>query len=249
MININNFWPNAAVQGHFFGTTHPMVSAKYYEQDADLLAANNATVERFAQLYNRPFDSFKHCQLNFTDHVVVVESVAQTTSTVVADSMVTNNPDVSLLMLTADCVPLMLHDPIAKVIGLVHVSRLNVHLPILENTLAAMQNLGAKTDTIKGLIGPCVAQCNFEIWLEFGDAMCANYPMLKSCFAPNVNPQKTYLDVGQATKLILAQSGVSHVQDVGCDTYPENNGYFSYRRNTHQGAQTPWRNVSVIGLR
>jgi polyphenol oxidase len=242
-ISIQNFWPESTVQGHFFGTTHPMVSAKYYEQDADLLAANNATVERLAQLYNRPFDSFKHCQLNFTDHVVVVESVEQTTANIIADSMVTNNPDVSLLMLTADCAPLMLYDDTSQTIGLVHVSMRNLHLPIIEKTLAAMQ-----AKNIKALVGPCIAAQNFEIGQEFAAKILHAYPFLQSCFGAHANPQKTYLDIAQATKLILGQNGVTNVQDVGCDTYALQADYFSYRRNTHQGAQTPWRNVSVIGL-
>jgi copper oxidase (laccase) domain-containing protein len=251
MITINKFWPNAAVQGHFFGTDHPMANvkhgAKYYEQNAQLLAANNATVERLAQLYNRPFDSFKHCQLNFIDQVVVVEHAAQATSHIVADSMVTNNPEVSLLMLTADCAPLMLYDASTQTIGLVHISMRNLHLPIIEKTLAAM-----KAIHVQALIGPCIAQQNFEIGQEFAAQILQAYPFLKSCFGTHPSPEKTYLDLAQATQLILAQHSVAHVQHMGCDTYPQNNGYFSYRRNTHQGAQAPknlWRNVSVIGLK
>ena len=246
MINIKNFWPNAPVQGHFFGTNYPMTSAKYYEQDSDLLAHNNATVEAFAKLYNRPFESFKHCQLNFTDHVLVVESVAQATAHVVADGLVTRNPEVSLLMLTADCAPLILYDDTTQTIGLVHISMRNLHLPIIEKTLAAMQ-----AKNVKALIGPCIASQNFEIGQEFAAPILQAYPFLQSCFGTHSNPQKTYLDVGQATKLILVQNGVTNVQNVGCDTYANAQDYFSYRRNTHQGAQTPqtlWRNVSVIGL-
>src|SRR6185295_2226216 len=89
------------------------------------------------------------------------------------DAMVTATPGLALGILTADCAPVLLGDPQAKVIGAAHAGWKGAlgadERGVLEATLEAMEKLGAARDRIRAAIGPCISQTNYEVGWDFRD--------------------------------------------------------------------------------
>jgi YfiH family protein len=161
-----------------------------------------------------------------------------------ADGMVTNRPGLLLGIVTADCAPVLLADRAAGVIGAAHAGWRGAHGGVLENTVAAMERLGAERVRIAAAIGPAIAQPSYEVDAKFRE----NFePEDDAFFAPG-RPGHWQFDLaGYAAKRLRA-AGVGTVEALGLDTYADEDRFFSYRRATHRGEPTYGRQFSLIGL-
>lgn len=88
-----------------------------------------------------------------------------------ADGYVTNEPGVPLAVFTADCVPLLLQEPEAGVVGAIHCGWRPTVLDIVKHALEAMASLGAQTGSIRAAIGPCIRRCCFQTGPEVPEAV------------------------------------------------------------------------------
>jgi YfiH family protein len=79
------------------------------------------------------------------------------------DAIVTAEPGLALIALCADCVPVLLADPVAKVVGAAHAGRVGARVGILPAALAAMEKAGASIDRIEVLLGPVVCGECYEV--------------------------------------------------------------------------------------
>lgn len=82
------------------------------------------------------------------------------------DGFVTNCPGVPLAVFMADCIPVLLHDPVAGVIGAVHCGWRGSVQDILGAAAAQMRMLGARPEQIRAAIGPGIGDCCFEVGPE-----------------------------------------------------------------------------------
>ncbi|MCR5686579.1 MAG: peptidoglycan editing factor PgeF [Lachnospiraceae bacterium] len=87
------------------------------------------------------------------------------------DGYVTAEPGVPLAIFTADCVPLLLEDPVHKVIAAVHCGWRSTASDIEKNAIEAMAVLGAEPSDIRAAAGPAIDRCCFEVGPEVIDAM------------------------------------------------------------------------------
>ena len=85
-----------------------------------------------------------------------------------ADGLVTSTSGLAIGVLAADCMPWLLADPEAGVIGAAHGGWRGALAGVLENTVEAMEALGAERGNIRAALGPCLRQKNFEV----GRASC-----------------------------------------------------------------------------
>ena len=88
-----------------------------------------------------------------------------------ADALVTNQTGLTLTVFTADCVPVLLHDPVHGVIAAVHCGWRSSVADILGNTLREMNALGAQPENIRAAIGPAISACCFEVGPEVPEAL------------------------------------------------------------------------------
>jgi len=79
------------------------------------------------------------------------------------DALVTNRPGLALVALCADCVPVLLADPVAGVVGAAHAGRVGARVGVLPAVLAAMERAGASIDRIEVLLGPAVCGECYEV--------------------------------------------------------------------------------------
>jgi polyphenol oxidase len=168
------------------------------------------------------------------------------------DAMVTATPGLALGILTADCAPVLLADPQAKVIGAAHAGwkgalGQNGH-GILEASLEAMQKLGALKDRIIAVIGPSISQTNYEVGADFRDRFLELGLRNRRFFVPSDKEGHYRFDLAGYVAHRLRSAGAGTVEMLGVCTYPESNRYFSFRRATHAGEPDYGRQISAIVL-
>ena len=165
-----------------------------------------------------------------------------------ADGQVTSKPGIVLGVLTADCGPVLFADPEAGVIGAAHAGWKGAFDGVLENTIASMEQLGARRENIVASLGPSISQRNYEVGPEFYERFLARNPDWARCFAPSGKPGHYLFDLPALSVSRLAASGVK-AENLDICTYAEEERFFSYRRTTHRKEPDYGRQISAIMLR
>ena len=165
-----------------------------------------------------------------------------------ADALVTKTPGLALGVLAADCMPWLFYEPCARIIGAAHAGWRGALAGVLENTVAAMEKIGADRARILAAVGPCMRQQNFEVGLELIDAFEKRHAGAQQFFAPGVSDDKRQLDLVGFGKWRLHAVGAQAVDDVDVCTLGESEHYFSYRASKRAGAPDYGRNLSAIAL-
>jgi len=164
------------------------------------------------------------------------------------DAMVTATPGLALGILTADCAPVLLGDPKAKVIGAAHAGWKGALGGVLEATLEAMEKLGAQRMRIQAVIGPCISQDAYEVGWDFRDRFLELGLKQRRFFVPSDKEGHYRFDLSGYAAHRLTAAGAGSVESLGVCTYPPENGYFSFRRTTHAGEPDYGRQISAIVL-
>jgi len=179
---------------------------------------------------------------------VIVEKAWQPSEAPEADAAVTNVRGLALSVLTADCTPVLLADAKAGVIAAVHAGWKGAKGGIVENTIRAMEKLGAKAGDISAAIGPTISQRAYEVGAEFQAAFLAGDERNLKYFSqmPGGRP---HFNLPAFVKDRLALRGVTNVQDTSVCTYENESILFSYRRTCHRSEPDYGRQISAIVLR
>lgn len=164
------------------------------------------------------------------------------------DAMVTATPGLALGILTADCAPVLLADPRAKVIGAAHAGWKGALGGVLEATLEAMEKLGAQRMRIQAVIGPSISQDAYEVGWDFRDRFLELGLRNRRFFVPSDKEGHYRFDLPGYAAHRLTAAGAGSVESLGVCTYPPENGYFSFRRTTHAGEPDYGRQISAIVL-
>lgn len=163
-----------------------------------------------------------------------------------ADAMVTATGGITLGILTADCAPLLFHDPVAKVIGAAHSGWKGTLGNIAHQTIKAMQALGARPANITAAIGPCITADSYEVGPEFPAPFeAAGYGRF---FIPSRKAGHFMFDLKSCIHSQLAAAGVTNVNVLPNDTYKEEADFYSNRRATHRGEAGFGLQISAIRL-
>ena len=161
-----------------------------------------------------------------------------------ADALVTDRRDLLIGVATADCAPVLLADREGGVVGAAHAGWRGALGGILENTLAAMEALGARRTRILAAIGPAIAQASYEVDAALRDRFPAG---AHGFFVPGA-PGRWQFDLPGFVAASLREAGVGAVEDLAQDTYAAPGRFFSFRRATHRAEPSGGRQTSVIGL-
>lgn len=161
-----------------------------------------------------------------------------------ADALVTSHHGITLGIVTADCAPVLFADKAAGVIGAAHAGWRGAHGGVLENTLEAMEALGAQRDRICAVVGPTIAQRSYEVDDGFKQAF-AN--AANDFFVPG-KPGHWQFNLPAYIVSRLKGSEVGNILDLALDTYEQDNRFYSFRRATHRGQTNYGRQISMIAL-
>lgn len=137
------------------------------------------------------------------------------------DAMITDIPDLPLMVFTADCVPILLFDPVRRVAGAVHAGWRGTALGIVAKTVQKMVEVySCKVSDIVSAVGPCIDNCCFMTDRDVPDAITAALPGAEQFIAQN--GRKYSVDLKQINKLWLGTAGVTDIsvaeECTACDT-------------------------------
>lgn len=165
-----------------------------------------------------------------------------------ADAIVTRMRALAIGVTTADCGPVLLADPRARVIGAAHAGWRGALGGVVEATVEAMEQLGAERGDIRAVLGPMISQRNYEVGADFIARFAAEDPASNRFFVAAARDGYALFDLAGYVAARLARSGVRHVEDVGLCTYADPMRFFSYRRATHNAEDDYGRHVNAIAL-
>ncbi len=156
------------------------------------------------------------------------------------DALITNVPGVAISVRTADCIPVLLYDPVHKAVAAVHDGWRGTVQRLSQKVIAFMHDrYGTCAADVLAVIGPGIGPDSFQVGQEVVDEFAAaGFPMAeilsdrgpKAPTASDPMAGGLHIDLWRANEWLLQETGVSDIQVAGICTYKNNDRYFSARR-------------------
>jgi len=167
-----------------------------------------------------------------SDSIVIVDEMMDFNSPPECDALISNRPHVPLMVMSADCTPILMYDSTHNAIAAIHAGRAGALNEILPKTLEAMKaEYGTTSDTVMIFLGPSIQGCCYEV----NETIARETVEKGYSDALRREDTKVFLDVNTILLLQLHSLGVkkenievvNHCTSCQCDTY------FSYRADAH----------------
>ena len=148
----------------------------------------------------------------------------------IGDGLVTQSTQHALMMMTADCLPVVLGNAKGTEIANLHAGWRGLAGGIIENTVAEMQS-----QPTWAWMGAAISQPCFEIGTEVKIAFCNKYPELETAFKAGEQDGKFYADLYAIAHYILNLQGINIVLGGDQCSYRQDQDFYSYRRDAKTG--------------
>jgi polyphenol oxidase len=147
-----------------------------------------------------------------------------------ADGLITNIPNLPLLIFTADCTPILFHDSTAGIVGAAHAGWRGTVLDIAGKTVRKMTEVyGCRPENIHAAIGPCISKCCFETGAEVYEALKGVLGAEADEFAKRKPDGKYMTDLKGANCRLLERAGVENIEVSDECTMCSSDKYWSHR--------------------
>ena len=144
------------------------------------------------------------------------------------DGIITKEKNLPLMVMVADCIPILFFDEIQGVIAAVHAGRNSTFLKIAQITANKMINeLGCNANNIKVIFGPSIHSCCYEVSDELLNIVKTSFGE-KFCIGKNIDLQGINI-------MLLEEVGIRHINVSNICTKCSNEPYFSFRKNPKTG--------------
>jgi len=165
-----------------------------------------------------------------------------------ADGMATARPGLALAVTTADCGPVLFADPDAGVVGAAHAGWRGALAGVLESTIVAMENLGARRERTVAVLGPAISADAYEV----GTDLVARFTQVDAAnerfFRPSGRPGHAQFDLAGYIEARLRAAAIGEFAALGLCTYGDEERFYSFRRATHRAEPDYGRLISAIAL-
>lgn len=187
------------------------------------------------------------CHQCHSADVMIVDAPWTSANSPKADAIVTATPGIACSALAADCAPVLFMDNRARIIGAAHAGWRGAIGGITDQTIKAMESLGAKRADIHAVVGPCISQDNYEVGPEFMEQFTA-HSKDNTRFFTSGRDDRMQFDLKAYVRARLLGFGVGKAEALPDCTYAAPDRYFSYRYNSHNGLGDYGRNISAISI-
>ena len=124
------------------------------------------------------------------------------------DGLITNTPGLALVIFTADCTPILLHDPVSGAVGAVHAGWRGTAMDIAGKAVRAMaEHYGCRPENIRAAIGPNIGPCCFETHQDVPQEMVETYGAAAEKWI-QPNRYKYYVNLKELNRHSLQRAGV-----------------------------------------
>lgn len=153
-------------------------------------------------------------------HIITKDSPLLTKD---CDALMTNVPNTALMVMVADCIPILLHDAKKGVIAAVHAGRNSTFLKITPKTVKMMiETFGCNPEDIEATFGPSIQVCCYEVSEELAH-------IVKQSFGDEFVHHERYIDLQGINTKLLKELNVTNIRVEPVCTKCSHANYFSYR--------------------
>jgi hypothetical protein len=168
-------------------------------------------------------------QVHSTEVVLTDRPLAPNEPHIRADAIMTNKPNVTLMMRFADCVPIFLFDPINRVIGISHAGWIGTINKIAGKTVQKMRHyFGTKPNNIHAAIGPSIGPDHYVVGKEVIEKVELSFGDMADQVIIN-DQSKSYFNLWQANHMVLTEAGVNNIEIAGICTNCNLDDWYSHR--------------------
>jgi YfiH family protein len=154
------------------------------------------------------------------------------------DALTTNIPGIALIIYGADCIPVLLHDPVSGCVGAAHAGWRGTANGVVDALVRRMTTeYGAKPENMTAAIGPAIEAGCYETGAAEASALSEAVGSCENLFKPS-KTGNYYADLKGLNALRLKRTGVKQIFICGYCTYCDERLFWSHRRDgTHRGLQ------------
>ena len=183
----------------------------------------------FGCLDLKPDSVYDVYQIHSTEVVRTDRPLSKYETHINADAIISNKPSVTLLMRFADCVPILLFDPIKRAIGIVHAGWIGTVGRILQKTVSALiENYKSIPGDIIAVIGPSIGPDHYSVRVDVIEQVCKSFKTNSDQVIRKENG-KYYFNLWKANQIILSEMGVEKIEVAGICTGCNLNDWYSHR--------------------
>lgn len=165
-----------------------------------------------------------------SDHVAVVGPADAGKLLSLTDALMSDSPDVTLTLRFADCVPVLLADPVKGVVGVAHAGWKGSLNRIAARTIEAMEaQYGCRAADVVAGIGPSIGPCCYRIREDVAAGVREAFADTDGILWSDPDGS-TVFDLWEANRRVLNEAGVSRVEMSGLCTSCRCNEFYSHRR-------------------
>ncbi|MDA7577253.1 peptidoglycan editing factor PgeF [Candidatus Pelagibacter sp.] len=162
------------------------------------------------------------------------------------DAVITNQRNLPIAILTADCAPILIYDDKTKMIAAIHAGWKGAFKGIIDKVIKFMIKKGCKLENITAVIGPSISSKNYEIKEDFKKKFIKKNEKNFIFFKNKKN--KLYFDLPNYIYASLKNIKIKHIDILKIDTFDIKNKFFSARRALKLKHNDYGRNISIIML-
>ena len=163
-----------------------------------------------------------------------------------ADAVITNQKNLPIAILTADCVPILICDKKKNIVAAIHAGWKGAHKGIVDRVIKFMIKKGCKLKNITAAIGPSISVKNYEVKEDFRKKFIKKDRNSKRYF--KIKGNKLYFDLVKYVYSLLLRNKIKKIDTIKLDTFDIKNKFFSARRALRLKHNDYGRNISIIML-
>ena len=163
-----------------------------------------------------------------------------------ADAVITNQRNLPIAVLTADCSPILIYDKKMKIIAAIHAGWKGAYKGIINKVIKFMVTKGCELKNITAVVGPSISLKNYEVKEDF------KLKFIKQSKKNNIffkfNKNKLFFNLTGYVRSSLERNKIKHIDILKIDTFDIKNKFFSARRAIKLKHNDYGRNISIIML-
>ncbi len=163
-----------------------------------------------------------------------------------ADAVITNQKNIPIGVLTADCVPVLIFDENKNFIAAIHAGWKGAYKDIITKVINFMIKKGSNPRNIIAVIGPAISIKNYEVKEDFKRKFLKKDRQNNKFF--KIKYKKLYFNLPNYVKSCLIKNKIKNIESINIDTFNANNNFFSARRALKLNHDDYGRNISIIML-
>ena len=161
-----------------------------------------------------------------------------------ADAIITNQRNLPIAVLTADCAPILIYDDKIKMIAAIHAGWKGAFKGIINKVIKFMIKKGCELNNMTAAIGPSISLKNYEVKEDLKKKFIKKNK--KNLMFFKINKKKLYFDLTSYIYTSIKKNGIKHIDVLNIDTFDIKNKFFSARRALKLKHNDYGRNISII---